>query len=142
MRDIREDFEHNFAGMTAEPIALSDLLAARERLAHELQTGLDANERQFLLSLVNNAPEWSLMDTPHLEALPGIRWKLRNLAALEKTNPAKFRAQAKALTDLLSCDLTGSTPQIFLPDRTRLNQPSLFRRNLGVLPRPRLQKYP
>jgi predicted nucleotidyltransferase component of viral defense system len=102
MRDIREDFERNFAGMSSEPIALSDLLAVRERLVRELQTGLDANERQFLMSLVNNAPDWSLMDTPHLEALPSIRWKVRNLAALEKTNPAKFRAQAKALADLLS----------------------------------------
>lgn len=52
LRDIRHEFEHNFAGMTAEPVELDVLLAAREQMVRELQQGLTADERRFLLSLV------------------------------------------------------------------------------------------
>lgn len=97
MRDIRQDYTNNFSGMTAEPVPLDALLAARERLARELQQGLDANERRFLLSLVAATPDWSLLGIAHLEHLPGIRWKLRNLAQLQKTNVKQFAEQADAL---------------------------------------------
>ncbi|HBY36867.1 MAG TPA: hypothetical protein DEH65_18150, partial [Delftia acidovorans] len=43
LRDVRHDFENNFRGMTAEPVPLQSLLAARERLLRELQQGLDAS---------------------------------------------------------------------------------------------------
>ncbi|MGT2440906.1 nucleotidyl transferase AbiEii/AbiGii toxin family protein [Bradyrhizobium betae] len=100
LRDIRQDFEHNFAGMTAEPVGLDALLAARERMMHELQQGLSADERRFLLSLVAAAPEWSLLGVPHLEQLPGLRWKLQNLERLRKTNARKFAEQSDALARL------------------------------------------
>ncbi|MBP1299947.1 putative nucleotidyltransferase component of viral defense system [Bradyrhizobium elkanii] len=100
LRDIRQDFEHNFAGMTAEPIELDALLAARERMMRELQKGLSADERRFLLSLVAAAPEWSLLGVPHLEQLPGVRWKLQNLERLRKTNARKFAEQSDAVARL------------------------------------------
>ncbi len=101
LRDIRQEFEHNFTGMTAEPVELDALLAARERMMRELQQGLDDNERRFLLSLVAGAPEWPLLDIAHLEHLPGIRWKVHNLAQLQKTNAKKFAEQSDALMRLL-----------------------------------------
>lgn len=97
LRDIRHDFEHNFRGMTAQPVSLDSLLAARERLVHELQEGLDEDERRFLLSLVAGAPEWSLLGIGHLQHLPGVRWKLHNLAQLQKTNAKKFSEQIAQL---------------------------------------------
>lgn len=72
-RDIQQDYANNFQGMTAEPVSLDALLAARERLMLELQQGLDAAERRFLLSLVNGAPEWSLLGIAHIEHLPVSR---------------------------------------------------------------------
>ena len=101
LRDISQEYEHNFKGMTTEPVQLHELLNAREQMIHILQQGLDTNERRFLLSLVANKPEWQLLGFEHLEQLPGIRWKLHNLAALEKNNPKKFAAQIDALTKLL-----------------------------------------
>ena len=71
LRDIRQEFEHNFTGMTVEPVELDALLAARERMMRELQQGLSADERRFLLSLVAAEPEWPLLGVPHLEQLPG-----------------------------------------------------------------------
>jgi predicted nucleotidyltransferase component of viral defense system len=100
LRDIRQEFENNFSGMTAEPVKLDALLAARERMVRELQQGLNANERRFLLSLVAAEPEWSLLGVPHLEQLPGPRWKLQNLERLRKANARKFAEQSDTLARL------------------------------------------
>ena len=102
MRDIRLDYERTFKGMTAEPVELSELIAARERLIRELQQGLDADERQFLISFVRNEPEWGLLGIPHLAKLPGIRWKLHNLDQLAKLSPKKFMTQAETLEHFLA----------------------------------------
>jgi predicted transcriptional regulator len=69
--------------------------------------GLDDNERRFLLSLVAGTPDCSLLGIAHLEHLPGIRWKLHNLAQLQKTNAKKFAEQADVLEAKL---LTGTSP--------------------------------
>jgi len=101
LRDISGDYEGSFRGMTAEPVALDALLAARERLITELQAGLDAAEKAFLLSIASNEPDWTLLPIGHLAQLPGIRWKLANLERLAKVNPKKLKAQAQALEKLL-----------------------------------------
>ncbi|MDO8273444.1 MAG: nucleotidyl transferase AbiEii/AbiGii toxin family protein [Gammaproteobacteria bacterium] len=101
LRDVRYDFEHNFQGMTTEPVSLNDLLAARDRMVHEIHQGLDDNERRFLLSLVSGSPEWPLLGIDHLEHLPGIRWKLHNLLELQKSNPRKFAEQEDMLAGRL-----------------------------------------
>lgn len=102
LRDIRHDFAHNFQGMTAEPVPLDALLAARERLVREIQQGLDDDERRFLLSLVAGVPEWALLGIDQLEHLPGVRWKLHNLTQLQKTNAKKFAEQAALLAAQLN----------------------------------------
>jgi len=101
LRDISGEFDATFRGMTRELVELQALLSARERMIAELQTGLDADERAFLLSLARNEPNWGLLDIEHLEQLPGIRWKLMNLERLARANPKKFRAQAEELEALL-----------------------------------------
>jgi predicted nucleotidyltransferase component of viral defense system len=100
LRDVRQEFEHNFAGMTAEPVGLDMLLAARDQMVRELQQGLTADERRFLLSLVAAEPEWTLMGVRHLEQLPGLQWKLKNLERLRKADARKFADQADALARL------------------------------------------
>lgn len=96
-RDITQEYERTFRGMTTEPVALDELLQARERMMRELQKGLDMQEREFLLSLVRNKTDWSQLEVAHLDQLPAIQWKLRNLAELAKANPKKFTAQVDAL---------------------------------------------
>jgi len=97
LRDIHQDYERTFKGMTTEVVPLPRLLAARVELLRQLQQGLDEKERGFLVSLVQNRPAWDLLEIPHLAQLPGIRWKLHNLSQLEKTNPEKLAQQAETL---------------------------------------------
>jgi hypothetical protein len=82
-------------------VELSELIATRKRLIRELQHGLDAEERKFLISFVRNQPDWSLLGIPHLAELPGVRWKLHNLGQLAKLSPKKLEKQAEALERLL-----------------------------------------
>lgn len=102
LRDIRQEYERSFRGMTAEPVELARLLVARERMMQELQADLDVDERRFLLSLVAGEPDWSLLGIAHIEQLPGIQWKLRNLEQLKLKNPKKFNEQLEALAQRLA----------------------------------------
>jgi predicted nucleotidyltransferase component of viral defense system len=111
LRNVQHDYEHNFQGMTAEPVPLDALLAARERMVRELQQGLDDDERRFLLSLVVGTPDWSLLNIAHLEHLPGIRWKLHNLAHLQKSNAKKFAEQADVLAAKLPVGTSLARPR-------------------------------
>jgi predicted nucleotidyltransferase component of viral defense system len=100
-RDIDLRYRSSFSGMTAEPVGLEDLLATRERLIADVRIGLDADERAFLLSIAQCAPDWSRLDIEHLHELPALRWKLENLRRLAHTNPVKFRDQSDRLEQLL-----------------------------------------
>jgi len=101
LRDITQDYERTFKGMTALPVALPELLATRDKLLRRLHNDLDDNERKFLLSIVRNQPEWGLLGFTHLSKLPGLLWKMNNLGKLAKSNPKKFLEQADALVRLL-----------------------------------------
>ena len=101
LRDISNEYESTFKGMTTEPVELKALVSARERMIAELKAGLDAAEREFLLSLARNEPNWNLLGIEHLEQLPGIRWKLENLGRLAKANPKKLKEQSHELERLL-----------------------------------------
>lgn len=102
LRDIQQDYERTFVGMTTEPVELETLLAVREHLVQEMTWTLDSAERQFLLSLVSGNPEWNLLGVEHLDRLPGIRWKLQNLERLAAKDKLRFSEQLELLERLLA----------------------------------------
>ena len=95
--DIRSAFANEFEGMTRAPVALDALLEVRRKLFTDLPAALTRKHRDFLSGLVRCEPDWSLMSCQHLQQMPAIRWKLENLARLQKSNPNKFSLQAGAL---------------------------------------------
>ena len=78
-KDIKSVFEKEFKGMTLEPVDLKDLLAARDEIFRSIHKDLQDNEKKFLLSLKDGEPDWTLLDLPNIERLPGLRWKLGNI---------------------------------------------------------------
>jgi hypothetical protein len=102
MRDIGQEYEYNFRGMTTKPVELGALLETRARMIQDLQSSLDADERSFLLSLVNAQSTLLLPGVAHVEQLPAIRWKLLNLDQLKRKSPAKFAEQADLLAQRLT----------------------------------------
>lgn len=95
--DMSSAFENEFAGMARNPITLAELQQVRRKLKNELPIALTANQRKFLVGLVTGDPDWLLMKCPHLSQMPAIRWKLQNLARLQKSNPGKFTQQSEEL---------------------------------------------
>lgn len=97
LQPMEETFKNELVGMTSKPTKLDVLLNIQQRLMTELPQALTPNQRNFLLSLVQGAPDWSLMPFNHLQEMPAIKWKLRNLNNLRAKNPKKFRLQHEEL---------------------------------------------
>lgn len=108
LKDITTEYEGTFLGMTSEPVALEALLEARQRMIQELQGSLDADERRFLLSLVQAEPEWDALGVPHLSELPAVRWKLENLNRNKKDKTLQEIIQIR--TDCASLQGPSPTP--------------------------------
>lgn len=95
-------FEAEFAGMTTAPVSLDELKATRQKLIHDLPRLLTKRHTDFLLSLAQAEPDWSLVPYHYIQQLPAIQWKLKNLVALKK-NTEKFTRQYAELSERLSC---------------------------------------
>lgn len=100
-KNIAQEFESSFAGMTREPIELEALEEARDRLLADVPSRLTAKQRAFLIGLARAEPDWSLVACPHASELPAIRWRLQNLEQFKATRPDEFERQVRTLEDAL-----------------------------------------
>ena len=100
-KDLRLAYESSFAGMTREPVALSELESARKRLFDELQRRLTMRQRAFLVGLARVEPDWSLVGCQHAKELPAIRWRLQNLEQFRDARPREWARQIAALEKAL-----------------------------------------
>jgi predicted nucleotidyltransferase component of viral defense system len=98
--DLTQEFQRNFAGMTTEPVALADLVQAREDLVAGVHAALTDADRQFLLSVKTGEPDWALVGLPQAAELPAVRWKLRNLDALSAAKREALAARLKGVLGL------------------------------------------
>ena len=76
---IDDLFANHFAGMTEQPIELSELEAVRAHLFEWAATALTGSERRFLLSIKQGEPDWTLLPFEGLDRWPAIQWKLHNV---------------------------------------------------------------
>ncbi len=79
LRDISQDFEQNFVGMTTEAIMLDTLLEAREKLITDVVVNMPDNHKEFLRSFYRRKPDWKLLGIDGVENLPAVRWRELNL---------------------------------------------------------------
>jgi hypothetical protein len=93
-------FDDEFAGMSRVKITVGELEDARERLIRTILANLTRQEREFLLSLKQAQPQWDLLSVRHVEQMPAIRWKLRNLEELAR-RPKNHEAAIRKLRDVL-----------------------------------------
>jgi predicted nucleotidyltransferase component of viral defense system len=79
LRDITQDFEQNFVGMTGNEIALDTLLEARDRLVKDVVANMPGRHKDFLLSFYRREPDWQLLGLDEVEDLPAVKWREVNL---------------------------------------------------------------
>ena len=82
LKDIQQEFETGFVGMTQDEVTLQSLYEAREQLIVKIVGEMPDAHRRFLLSFKAGDPDWQLLGVPHAEKLPAVRWKVDNLAKL------------------------------------------------------------
>jgi len=84
LKDFRQVFEQEFAGMTDDKVEYDVLVATRERLIETIKNTMTENEKTFLLSIKQGQPDWSLVPVAGIEQLPAIQWKLLNIRKMDK----------------------------------------------------------
>jgi predicted nucleotidyltransferase component of viral defense system len=97
LKDITKEFEQGFNGMTAEPVALDDLLKARDVLIDEIAGKMPEAHREFLVGFKRGKPDWSLLGVPGAADLPAVKWKQINLDKLSAGARAKLVTQLETV---------------------------------------------
>lgn len=94
-RDMKEDYEHGFVGMTEEPVPLAELEETREAMIKVIVDDMPDAHRKFLISFEQGAPDWDLLGLPGVPDLPAVKWRQFNLDKLPKEKRAALVAALK-----------------------------------------------
>lgn len=84
LKPLDQEFVHAFEGMTREPVALEDLVAARAEIIAAMVAGMPEHHRHFLMGFKRGEPDWSLLTMPSVSELPAVQWKQINLNKLPR----------------------------------------------------------
>ena len=98
LQDQRLTTENHFEGMSIEDFSYEEFESVRNWLISTIQKSLTKEDKQFLLSVKNLNPDWSLYD---FERFPAVSWKLINLQKLKSNNSKKHQEQYELLEKTL-----------------------------------------
>jgi hypothetical protein len=102
-KDILQEFERGFSGMTVETVSLDELIDAREALIADIVGKMPGEHRRFLLDLkMTGLADWVGLGLEAAQRLPAVQWKLQNLARIPRDERAK---QARRLAEVLEVEL-------------------------------------
>ena len=107
-KDQFTTFEQQFSGMAEEPFSYDEHQITLARLAKDVLSLLDGEDRQRLLDFVSLLDAPGDFGIPHFDDLPAIRWKRHNLELLKTSNPARFALQREALERLFEKEHHGA----------------------------------
>lgn len=79
LHDMSQEYEQNFAGMTAASITLGALYATRDRLIKDVVSSMPQNHKDFLCSFYERKSDWALLGLENAQNLPAVRWRELNL---------------------------------------------------------------
>ncbi len=96
-KDIAEEYERGFAGMTESDIPIEELKAAHAQLVSIIVGGMPKAHRDFLISFEGGAPVWSLLGVAGAEDFPAVKWRQINLDKLPSVKRTALVAELKTL---------------------------------------------
>lgn len=97
-QDQRQAMENQFTGMSDVDFTYDDFERTREQLVETVNKSLTEKDKEFLLSVKNCEPDWSIYNFEHF---PAVQWKLQNLRKLKESNPDKHKQLYEALKEKL-----------------------------------------
>lgn len=95
--DQQDALDNQFEGMTDEPFCYGDYKKARENLINTVNQGLSDEDKEFLFSFEECAPDWSKCCAGDLSEYPSVKWKLQNITKLKSKNPSKHKEGVEKL---------------------------------------------
>lgn len=99
LHDMTQSYRLELEGMTREAVTLDELIETRLVMIRSIRDALTDNERKFLLSLKEGAPDWGLMPLSGISDLPALRWKLQNIRKMnDKSRMLAVERLEKVLT--------------------------------------------
>ncbi|EMW9206337.1 nucleotidyl transferase AbiEii/AbiGii toxin family protein [Salmonella enterica subsp. enterica serovar Newport] len=102
-KDITEPFQNEFSGMTFEEVSLEELREVPERMLSALKAHFTQQDFDFLMSFKRGEPDWNLAPEPHIQNLPAVQWKLRNIGRMSEEKRAQsLEKLEKVMTEWLS----------------------------------------
>ncbi len=87
--NIEQIYNDHFIGMVLDEVPLADLKEIQRILPELLVQGLNADEKEFLLSMKRGEPNWRCLGFDHLDQLPALKWKLINIRKMDSTKHKK-----------------------------------------------------
>lgn len=81
-KDLAIDFARTFVGMTAEPVPLAELEAAREDMIARTTGDMPESHRAFLLGIEQGDADWAAVGLVEAAGLPAVAWRRQNLDTL------------------------------------------------------------
>lgn len=98
LNEMRDVYDNEFKGMSIEEVDYDELVATRDRLVVLLLKSLKPREKEFIVSVKSDRPEWGLLELEGVDRLPAVRWKLLNI---ERMNKAKHEEALNKLREYL-----------------------------------------
>ena len=102
INDKKDDFEHQFYGMTEEKFDYDDFIKFSVILRERVRSLLSNDDKKFILSFKQGDPNWSLF-CKDVSQFPSIQWKLNNIKNLQANNYEKHKEAYLCLEAILSC---------------------------------------
>lgn len=96
-KPLEDEYNRNFVGMTEKPVAIEDLVEAREAIIDKVVGQMPEAHRRFLVGFKRGAPDWDLLGVAHAHELPAVRWKQQNLDKLDADRRAALVAALEAV---------------------------------------------
>jgi len=97
-KNIEQEYQRGFVGMTDRAVSLAELLDTREALIGTIIGQMPHAHRQLIVSFVKgDAIDWPAAGLPDVSALPAIQWRRHNLDKLptgRRTELARLLTQA------------------------------------------------
>jgi len=81
--DIDAVFRDKFQGMSDESISVDILKESFFALKNKLKKMISEEDKEFLISLLNLTPDWSLYEFDHIRDFPAFRWRMFNLKKMD-----------------------------------------------------------
>lgn len=98
-QDQQSALSNQFSGMTDVDFSYPEYENVRKKLVTTIHQNLTDRDKEFLLSIKNATPDWSIYN---FQRFPSLNWKLQNIQKLKDKNPEKHKEQYETLKKKLS----------------------------------------